>query len=89
MKKPNPWGLHDMLGNVSEWSSDYWGYKRAGGTDPIGPPPEEDGSVRVVRGGHFFECIGGSTSACRFTGMPEEYTDFFCGMRVAIVRATE
>jgi sulfatase modifying factor 1 len=52
LKKPNPWGLHDMHGNVWEWCRDWYSVTIDGGMDPTGP---DKGSERVMRGGSFFE----------------------------------
>jgi formylglycine-generating enzyme required for sulfatase activity len=51
-KQPNAWGLHGMLGNVSEWCLDWFEESLPKGEviDPTGPA---EGELRVVRGGNF------------------------------------
>ncbi len=49
-KKPNELGIYDMTGNLSEWVSDVYDYRYAGGIDPTGPAV---GGLRIVRGGSW------------------------------------
>jgi len=50
-KKPNAWGLHDMLGNVWEWCGD--GRRRYAPGPLLVDPQGPGGSIRVLRGGSW------------------------------------
>jgi len=72
-KKPNPWGLHDMLGNVSELTLDLFdedAYEdREGKTfkaeDVIRWPGEDDNDSRTYRGGSYQDDCEDCRSALR------------------------
>lgn len=52
-RRPNAWGLYDLLGNATEWCWDWFGpYPDGAVTDPIGTPMADfKEPVRVLRGG--------------------------------------
>ena len=86
-KLANPWGLHDMHGNVVEWCSDWLTNDYPGGsvTDPIGP---QSGLERVFRGGGWGNAAWHNRTAERGGDLPEIGWERH-GLRVALVAEQE
>ncbi|WP_228527819.1 formylglycine-generating enzyme family protein [Pararhodonellum marinum] len=74
LKKPNPWGLYDILGNVMEWTYDGYQspYPKAQDGIALKNPIIEPSSLypRVLRGGHYESGAEDLRSAKRFFSTP-------------------
>jgi len=79
---PNPWGLHDMHGNVWEWCADgaYRTYSEAPVLDPVVSP---EGDARAVRGGSWIGHAVDARAACRGLGRRGD-RDPLQGFRLAL-----
>ncbi|RJP29339.1 MAG: hypothetical protein C4527_11110 [Candidatus Omnitrophota bacterium] len=83
LKRPNPWGFFDMSGNVTEWCADeYTPYLAEDRIDPIW---QNSLSLRVGRGGSWFDVPSRVRSAVRSSAWPGSMSPFV-GFRVASSR---
>ncbi|MGO9466259.1 MAG: formylglycine-generating enzyme family protein [Isosphaeraceae bacterium] len=84
-KRPNAWGLHDMLGNVWEWCADGYDGNYYSSPPPADPPGAAGASHRVPRGGSWSDSPWGCRPAFR-NGDEPSYRSFDLGFRVAAVQ---
>jgi formylglycine-generating enzyme required for sulfatase activity len=69
-KKPNPWGLFDMHGNVAEWCNDIYDkeyYRASLSNNPCGPAK---GKTYVLRGGPWSSTADRMRSSARMSDNP-------------------
>jgi len=73
-KGTSPFGIHDLLGNVSEWVADWFaeGFSRA---DVRNPKGAEKGTVKAIRGGGWYDPPERLIIAKRWYANPDQRSD--------------
>jgi len=80
MKKPNPWGLYDMHGNVWEWTASSYSEDFDGSELTASSPKSK--ALRLVRGGAWYFYPKGMRSADRRMYRPWKHLSYI-GFRLA------
>ncbi len=80
-KEPNPWGLHDMHGNVAEWTLDQYQADRyaglGGGAEPVAAADAINWPAklypRTIRGGSWLDTADRLRSAARLGSEEDDW----------------
>jgi formylglycine-generating enzyme required for sulfatase activity/uncharacterized protein (DUF362 family) len=71
LKKPNPWGLYDTMGNVWEWTADFYAPDAYANSPDVHPKGPVSGTHRVLRGGCWYDDPTPLRSAHRHKQRPD------------------
>jgi len=85
-KQANNWGLHDMNGNVNEWTLDCSNDSYAGAPSDGSAWMRGDCTKRVLRGGSWYYYPGGMRSADRYRSPANDSKDSY-GFRLVLQTA--
>ncbi|MZH47082.1 MAG: formylglycine-generating enzyme family protein [Nitrospinae bacterium] len=83
-KKPNSWGLYDMVGGVWEWVEDWFSldyYSKSPTKNPKGPNRQ---SFRVIRGNSWMSEEQHLRVTSRHRGMSDPTDSYWVGVRCAM-----
>ena len=80
--RANGWGLHDVLGNVWEWTADCWNESYAGASGDGRAWQTGDCAMRVIRGGSWYDFPLSLRAAYRAL-FPTNFPIYLNGLRVA------
>jgi formylglycine-generating enzyme required for sulfatase activity len=80
--RANAYGLHDVLGNVEEWTQDCWSANYTGAPNDATAATTGDCAQRAVRGGSWIDAPVGIRAAYR-VGSPTGVRVYRRGFRVA------
>ncbi|MFH1568125.1 MAG: SUMF1/EgtB/PvdO family nonheme iron enzyme [Gemmatimonadota bacterium] len=78
----SPYGIHDMAGNVRNWTADYYTSDYYAGSPPRNPPGPETSRDHVMRGGGYLHDATEQRAAFRL-GAYSSFTDAAVGFRCA------